>query len=84
LNACDAYKATAEAELAERRQKAADDSARIGELTGDLTTANDKILDLLTAEPEPPTFKEKLQKVAKNALVVLAIIGAFFMGQAAP
>lgn len=84
LNACDAYKAAAEAELSTRRQQAVQDSTRIGQLSTSLEATEAKLLEVLTAEPKEPTFMEKVEKAAKVTLIVLAIIGSFLLGQAAP
>lgn len=82
LNACDAYKASAEAEMATLRTRVASDSSRVTVLTGDLTAANNRILELLTAGPEPLTFMQKLERVGKVTLLILALVGSFLLGHA--
>lgn len=81
LNACDEYRASAEEEKGALRAQIQNDSTEIRRLNVDLDSANARILDLVT-QPEPePTFGQKLKKAAQTTLVILAIIGAFFVGQ---
>lgn len=80
LNACDLAKAAAAAEIATLTSRTEKDSTRIRALTQNVDSLNTRVLEILTAPKPPPTFG----KVAVTVGVILAIIGSFFLGQAAP
>jgi cell division protein FtsB len=84
LNACDLAKAAAAAEIATLTTRTEQDSTRIKDLTQSVDSLNTRVLEILTAPEPPPTFGERVKKVAVTVGVILAIIGSFFLGQAAP
>ena len=83
LSACDEAKAAAAEEITGLEGQVTSERVRVGVLSVKVDSLNMRILELLT-EPAPgPTFGDKVKKVVTVVVVILAIIGSFFVGQAA-